>query len=95
MYISQKTIDFIYNKINIWIMHNINYMLCNPTFIHLIAFVVCIMISVHALLSATDRWFDSRPCQTKEYKIGIYWYIYIYICCFSARHLTRVRTEIV
>ena len=54
MYISQKTLNFIYNKINIWIMHNINYMLCNPSFIHLIDFVVCVMISVHAL-SATDR----------------------------------------
>ena len=83
MYISQKTLNFIYNKINIWIMHNINYMLCNPSFIHLIDFVVCVMISVHAL-SATDCWFDSRPYQTKEY-----------ICCFSARHLTGVRTKIV
>jgi hypothetical protein len=29
-------------------------------------------------LRAVDLWFEPRPSQTKDYKIGI--------CCFSAKH---------
>ena len=36
-----------------------------------------VMVSVLAL-SAADRGFEPRSCQTKDYKIGI--------CCFSTNH---------
>ena len=35
--------------------------------------------------SVVDRGFESRSCQSKDYKIGI--------CCFSAKH-TALRTKI-
>jgi hypothetical protein len=36
-----------------------------------------VMVSV-LTSSVADRGFETRPCQTKDYKIGI--------CCFSAKH---------
>ena len=41
-----------------------------------------IMVSVLAL-SAVDRGFEPRSCQTKDYRIGS--------CCFSAKHATLRR----
>ena len=40
---------------------------------HIGGVVVSMLASI-----AVDRWFESRSCQTKDYKIGI--------CCFSAKH---------
>ena len=67
-------------KITFWLLH---YKFL-PTFLFMSVLtsyhlnLLCgVMVSV-LTLSAIDRWFGSRSCQTKDYKIGI--------CCFSAKH---------
>ena len=73
------------NKSNTNDLHS-NLILIVKVFRHLPMLVVFtsqnhnsgIMVSVFAS-SAVDRSFESRSCQTKDYKIGI--------CCFSARSI--------